>query len=84
MAMTILADIAHSDEAQCRDVLKKCDTALSAQRELNDSLREVIKDQNSLISAQDEKLKEESIWKPIAIGAGVVVGIETLILILRK
>lgn len=85
MTMTILVGTTpKADEAQCRDVLHKCDTALNAQLEVNKKLNLIIQDQEKVINLQDEQLKEQSIWKPIAIGAGIVVGVETLILILRK
>ena len=82
--MTIVAATAHSDESTCKDVLKKCDLALHAQIEVNKTQEEIIQDQIKLITTQKSQISEESLWKPIAIGGIVVIGVETLILILRR
>lgn len=69
---------------ECRDVLSKCDAALRAEQDVNATLREVIASKDTLIELQEKKIESQSIWKPIAIGGVVVIGVETLILILRK
>jgi len=82
--MTTLAATAHSDEATCRDVLKKCDLALHYQQEVNKTQEQMIKDQLDLNWVLKDQITAQSIWKPIAIGAGIVIGVETIILLLRK
>lgn len=84
MMTTTLAGTAHSDEATCRAVLQKCDLALKAQQEVNKTQEQIIKDQMELNITLKDQLATQSIWKPIAIGGIVVIGVETLILILRK
>lgn len=83
MMMTV-AGTAHSDEATCRAVLQKCDLALKAQQEVNKTQEQIIQDQLELNIALKDQLSTQSIWKPIAIGGLVVIGVETLILVLRK
>ena len=82
--MMTVAGTARSDEATCREVLKKCDLALHAQQEVNKTQEQIIKDQMELNITLKDQLASQSIWKPIAIGAGIVIGVETLILLLRK
>jgi hypothetical protein len=84
MTMTILAGTAHSDEAGCREVLKKCDLALHAQMDVNKTQNDIINQQIKLIATQKDELSGESIWRPIAIGGILVVSVETLILILTR
>lgn len=83
MMMTI-AGTARSDEATCKDVLQKCDLALHAQMDVVQTQGQIIADQAKVIDTQKSQLDSQSIWKPIAIGGVVVIGVETLILILRK
>lgn len=68
----------------CDEVLQKCDEALHAQIDLNVTQKSIIDDQATLITTLNTKIDEQSIWKPIALGGIVVIGVETLILILRK
>ncbi len=82
--MTTQAVTAHSDEASCRSVLQKCDLALKAQQEVNKTQDQIIQDQLKLNENLKSQLDSQSIWKPIALGAGIVIGVETLILLLRK
>lgn len=85
MVMTILAATTlKADEAQCRDVLHKCDDALKAEQAVNETQKQIIAAQETLIKLQNDKIDEQSIWKPIALGAGAVVILETLILVLKK
>lgn len=78
------ANLAHSDETQCRDVLNKCDVALHAQLDLNITQKKIIDDQAALIQVLNTEISDASLWKPIAIGAGAVVILETAIIVLRK
>jgi hypothetical protein len=83
--MTIMvATPLKADEAQCREVLHKCDEALNAQIDLNITKDHIIDDQAALIEVLNTKINQESIWKPIAIGGIAVIAVETLVLILRK
>lgn len=82
--MMTLTGTAHSDEATCREVLKKCDLALHAQQEVNKTQEQIIKDQLELNITLKDQLSTQSIWKPIAIAGVVIIGVETLVLILRK
>lgn len=74
----------YADEAECRSVLKKCDIALRAEQDLNNINKEIIKNLTAVNNFQSEQLKEQSIWKPIAIGGVSIAIVETLILVLRK
>lgn len=73
-----------ADEAQCRDVLHKCDDALHAQQDLNALQKQIITDQESRHQLESKEIEQQAIWKPIAIGAGAVVVLETLILVFRR
>lgn len=85
IVMMILAPkVALSDEAQCRDVLHKCDDALTAQTQVSELQKQIISDQDKRYDLQTQQLNTEKIWKPIAIGAGVIAIIETLLLVLKK
>lgn len=75
--------IVHADET-CPDVLNKCDKALHAEIDLNTAKQGVIDEQANLINVLKVDLDKESLWKPIAIGAGTAAIVEGLILILRK
>lgn len=80
--MMATGNLAHSDE--CHDVLNKCDAALHAEIDLNVTKQKIIDDQGALIEVLNTELHEEGIWKPIALGAGVVIAVETLVLVLKK
>lgn len=79
-----MANLAHSDETQCKDVLSKCDAALHAQLDLNITQNKIIDDQAALIQILNTQIADASLWKPLAIGAAAVVILETAIIMLRK
>ena len=66
----------------CMDVLHKCDSALQAQVQVNNLQKQIIADQEARFNAEHKELEAESLWKPLALGAGAVVLIETVLLIL--
>jgi len=74
---------AFADEAQCKAVLHDCDTALKAQQSVNALQAQIIKDEDARFAAQTTELNIEKIWKPIAVGGLLVIGVETLVLILK-
>lgn len=76
--------VARAATETCDDVLSKCNDALNAEIDLNKSLTDVNNDQAALITVLNTKVSQEEIWKPIAIGAGAAVILETIIIILRK
>jgi len=84
MVTLAVASPAHSDEAQCKDVLHKCDDALKAEINLNTTLKQANQDQQQLIDTLNTEIKDEQIWKPLAIGGAAVVIVETLLLVLKK
>lgn len=84
MMIMDLANPAHSDEAQCRDVLHKCDDALKAEQAVNATQKQIIDSLTTVTQLQAKQLDSQSIWKPIALGAGTAVIIETLIIIFKK
>lgn len=73
-----------ADETECRSVLHKCDDALRAQQDLNALQKQIIADQEERHQLEAKEIQTQAIWKPIAIGGIVVIGVETLILILRR
>jgi hypothetical protein len=82
--MALASPQLRADEAQCRDVLNKCDAALNAELNLNTTLKQINDNQAQLITVLNTQLNESEIWKPIALGAGIAVVVETLILVLKK
>lgn len=67
-----------ADEAQCREVLHKCDIAVTKLETENNLQRQIIADQDKRHELMEKQLNAAGIWKPIAIG-GVSV---SLVLIL--
>ena len=82
--MTLMGTTLKADEATCREVLKKCDLALKAQQDVNAIQEKIIQDQVQLNIVLKDQISTQSIWKPLFLGGVVVIGVETLILILRK
>lgn len=80
----LFSTYAQADEAQCRSVLRDCDSALKAEQKETALQKQIIADQTTLINDQKSELREEGIWKPLCIGGVVVIGVETLILVLKK
>lgn len=72
-----------ADEAQCRSVLSKCDLAVQDLQKENALQKQIIADEDERFKTQTDQLNAEQIWKPIAIGGVVVIGVETLVLILK-
>lgn len=73
-----------ADEATCRSVLHSCDTAVQDLQKENALQKQIIADEEDRYKTQTKELSSEQFWKPVAIGGGVVIGIETLILIFKK
>lgn len=72
-----------ADEAQCRAVLKDCDAAVTSLQQENALQKQIIADEDARYTAQSKELSTQAIWRPIAIGGVVVIGVETLVLILK-
>jgi hypothetical protein len=73
-----------ADEATCRSVLHSCDTAVQDLQKENAIQKQIILDEDDRFKTQTKQLNSEQFWKPVAIGGVVVIGIETLVLILKK
>lgn len=82
--MIATAPLAHSDEAQCRQVLGLCDQALKAQQASNALQEQIIKDQGTVINDQAAELSSQAFWKPVALGAVAAALVEGLVLVLKK
>lgn len=85
LAMSILLTLpVHADEAQCKAILHDCDTALHRVQDTNQLQAQIIKDQDERFKITSSELSTARIWKPLFLGAGVVIGVETLVLILKR
>jgi hypothetical protein len=72
-----------ASEVECRSVLSKCDTAVKDLQKENALQAQIIKDEDDRFATQTKELNSEQFWRPIAIGGVVVIGVETLVLILK-
>lgn len=84
MTMMAVSLPLRADEAQCRSVLKDCDTAVSALQKENTLQAQIIKDEDERFALQAKELNTEQIWKPIALGAVTATVIEGIVLTLKK
>ncbi len=80
----IISSISYADETTCRSVLHKCDEAVKDLQTENALQKQIIADEDERFKTQTKELNTEQLWKPIALGGVVVIGVETLILILKK
>ncbi len=80
--MTTMAANLQADEATCRSVLSKCDQAVQDLQKENALQKQIIADEEARFAEEHKELEAQSIWKPLALGGGVVIAIETLILVL--
>lgn len=71
-----------SPSPSCMSVLRQCDDALQAEQKANVLDQQIIADEESRFAAEHKELETASIWKPIAIGGVLIIGVETLILVL--
>lgn len=78
------ASLSQATEAECRSVLHDCDTAVQDLQKENAIQKQLIIDEEDRFKTQSKELSTEQIWKPIALGGGVVIGIETLVLLLKR
>lgn len=84
MILGMVSPALKADEAACQKVLGLCDSALKA-HQANEGLQAmIIADQDKTIKEQESQIKGETIWKPLALGAGTVAIIESLILVFKK
>jgi hypothetical protein len=84
--MTILllvCSISSADEAGCRKVLQDCDVAVQALQKKSALDDQIIADQEARNTAQAKELKDESLWKPLALGGFTVAISVTAILLLK-
>lgn len=85
LAVSILLTIhAHADETQCKSVLHDCDNAVNELQKENALQKQIIADEDERFKTQSKELNTEQIWRPIALGGLVAIGVETLVLVLRK
>lgn len=85
MSVMMMAPVyASADEATCRAVLSKCDSALKAEQQENALQKQIIKDQDERFKTVESQLSTQSIWKPLFIGSTIVIIAETLLLALKK
>ena len=70
-------------QADCISVLHQCDDAVQALQKENALQAQIIKDQNSRYDEQTKEIKDESLWKPIALGATAAALLEGAILVLK-
>lgn len=83
--MTVAASLPlKADEAGCRSVLHSCDAAVQDLQKENAIQKQIIADEDDRFKTQTKELNTEELWKPIAIGGVVVIGVETLVLILKR
>lgn len=82
--MTMMAGNLQADEAQCRSVLHSCDKALQDETQLNRALHTEIQLQEDRFQIQSKELKQEALWKPVAIGGFTVAVSLALVLWLKK
>jgi len=83
MSVLMLPIFANATEAQCRSVLQDCDKAVKALQTENGLQAQIIRDQDERFKLQSSELNTAQIWKPLFLGAGIVIGVETLVLILK-
>lgn len=84
IAGLILPIPSYATEAQCMSVLSRCDIAVQDLQKENAIQKQIILDEDTRFNTQTKELNTEEIWKPIAIGGVVVIGVETLVLILKR
>lgn len=84
LSILVMTAPAFATEEECRSVLRDCDSALTAQQNVNALQKQIIADQDSRYDLVQKQLNSASIWKPIAEGAIVVVILESLVLVFRK
>lgn len=84
MTMVMVSPQLKADEASCKKVLRDCDAAVTSLQQENSLQKQIIADQDKRYQAVASELKTESLYKPLAEGALVVVILESLILTLRK
>lgn len=84
MTMVAVSLPLKADEAQCRSVLNKCDTAVKDLQKENALQAQIIKDEDNRFATQTKELNSEQFWRPMFLGLSVVVGVETVILLLKK
>ncbi len=84
MTMAVASLPLKADEVQCLSVLGKCGIAVQDLQKENAIQKQIIADEDERFKTQTKELNTEQLWKPIALGGVVVIGVETLILILKK
>ena len=72
-----------ADEAQCKSVLSKCDEAVKDLQNENAIQKQIISDEETRFNTEHRELETSRIWQPVALGGIVVIGVETLILVLK-
>lgn len=82
--LTIPSIDVFADETQCRSVLHDCDNAVNELQKENALQKQIIADGEERFKTQSKELNIEQIWRPIALGGLVAIGVETLVLVLRK
>lgn len=71
--MTVAASLPlKADEATCKKVLHDCDDAVTALQKQIAFDQQIISLQTDRYEEQTKELKDESLWKPIAIGSFTV------------
>lgn len=84
MTMVAVSLPLKADEARCRSVLHSCDAAVQDLQKENAIQKQIIADEDDRFKTQTKELNTEELWKPIAIGGVVVIGVETLVLLLKR
>ena len=77
------ASLSKADEAGCRKVLHDCDIAVQKLEQKSALDDQIIADQDARHIAEAKELKDESLWKPLAIGGFTVAISVTAILLLK-
>ena len=70
-------------QADCMSVLHDCDNAVKALQKEVTLDQQIIADQDQRFAVQTKELKDESLWKPLAIGGFTVAISVTAILLLK-
>lgn len=79
----LVSSISHADEATCRAVLHDCDIAVQALQKENALQKQIIADEDTRFATEQKELSTEQLWRPLAIGGVVVIGVETLIILFK-
>lgn len=70
-------------QADCTSVLHACDDAVTALQKENALQKQIIIDQDNRFATEHKELETEKIWEPVALGGIIIIGVETLVLVLK-